>query len=264
MKKLLIGFNSLLGGLILLLAAVNLTPNKAAKRSVQPPAARRNVRRQAAAPVKTATPLPELDKAVEKAIAADIFSNVRSPLANVRTGRSDMTLVGTFKMGTVEGAIVKQTNVNRQFNPFIMQAMRMAGGPGGMGGPPGGGGSWMNRMRGGNYPQWSAMGGRRSNTPVKQYVRVGETMANGYTLAEVTRTRAVLVRGNDKIELELQDPSKNRVAARNTQPRLNANQQFQQAQMFMQSQMLRTLQNMQRNGGQRGPAQAPPANRGRR
>ena len=259
MKKLLIGFNFLLGGLILLLAAVNLTPNKAAKRSVQTPAARRNVRRQAAAPVRTATPLPDLDKAVEKAIAADIFSNVRSPLANVRTGRSDMTLVGTFKMGAVEGAIVKQTNVNRQFNPFIMQAMRMAGGPGGPGGPGGGFGG-----RRGNYTQWSAMGGRRSNTPVKQYVRVGETMANGYTLAEVSRTRAVLVRGNDKIELELQDPSKNRAAARNTQPRLNANQQFQQAQMFMQSQMLRTLQNMQRNGGQRGPTQAPPSNRGRR
>ncbi|MGC8141259.1 hypothetical protein ACP3W2_27960, partial [Salmonella enterica] len=43
-----------------------------------------------------------------------------------------------------------------------------------------------------------------NNKPVvyKQYVRLGETMANGYTLAEVDRNRVVLTRGNDKLELE--------------------------------------------------------------
>ena len=103
------------------------------------------------------------------------------------------------------------------------------------------------------------MGGRQSNTPAKQYVRLGETMANGYTLAEVTRTRAVLVRGNDKMELELQDPSKNRASRASRAPRLNSTQQFQQAQMFMQSQMIRTLRDIQRNSGGQAPA-----NRGRR
>ena len=257
MKKLLIGFNFLLGGIILLLAGVNLTSpgtKKTAKPAARSAAARKNAKRPASDASKPPVALPPLDKAVEKAIAADIFSNVRSPLANVRTGRSDMTLVGTFKMGDMEGAIIRQTNATRQFNPFIAQAMRMAGGPPGGGGPGG--------FRNGNYTQWSAMGGRQRNTPVRQYVRVGETMSNGYVLAEVSRTRAVLIRGNDKIELDLQDPSKSRAAARSGgPPRLNATQQFQQAQMFMQSQMIRTLQSLQRGGAQRS---APPANRGRR
>ncbi|MBR7107503.1 MAG: hypothetical protein IKC89_03705, partial [Lentisphaeria bacterium] len=84
---------------------------------------------------------------------------------------------------------------------------------------------------------------------------------NGYTLAEVTRTGVTLIRGNDRIELELQDPSKNRNSGRSSnyrRPGLNASQQFQQAQMIMQGQMMRTIQQMQRNiqsgngGGNRG------------
>ena len=102
------------------------------------------------------------------------------------------------------------------------------------------------------------MSGRGGNTPQKQYVRLGETMSNGYTLAEVTRQRAVLVRGNDKLELELQDPSKNRsVSVR--RPRMNSTQQYQQAQLFLQAEMIRAFR--QGNSGNRNAA---PANRGRR
>jgi hypothetical protein len=86
-------------------------------------------------------------------------------------------------------------------------------------------------------------------------------MNSGYVLVEVTRSRAVLERGNDKLELELQDPSKNRTAARQSQPqRLNATQQFQQAQMFMQSQMIRTMREIQQNSR----SNAPQGNRNRR
>lgn len=252
MKKVLVGFNGLLCGVVLLLTAANLTPRTDGRSPSAVPAARKSAKRPAAAEKTPTAPaqLPSLDSAVEKIIAADVFSNVRSPLANIRGSRGDMTLVGTFKMGEIEGAIIRQTNVQRQMNPFLMQAMMMSGNRGQGGG--------------GNYTRWSAMGGnnRPSNVPVKQYVRVGETMTNGYVLVEVSRTRAVLVRGNDKMELELQDPSKNRASgSRAAGPRLNATQQFQQAQMFMQSQMLRTLQNMQRGGGAQN---APPANRGRR
>ena len=85
-------------------------------------------------------------------------------------------------------------------------------------------------------------------------------MNSGYVLVEVTRSRVVLERGNDKLELELQDPSKNRTAARQQQPRLNATQQFQQAQMFMQSQMIRTMREIQQNSRNT----APQGNRNRR
>lgn len=245
MKKILAGFNILLGGIILLLTISNLSSEEKKNsgkniKTVSAKSSRKNVRRASVPVEKEVRELPELAPAVEKIISADVFSNVRSPLANVRSGRNEMTLVGTFKMGDVEGAIIKQTGSNRQINPFLMQAMRMSG-------------------AGGGFTRWSAMGGRQSNTPFKQYVRLGETMANGYTLAEVTRTRAVLVRGNDKMELELQDPSKNRSAGRSNRPRLNSTQQFQQAQMFMQSQMIRTLRDIQRGSGNQAPA-----NRGRR
>lgn len=250
MKKLLIGINSLLAFVIVIMFISNLTPADK-KNSPAAAAVRKNSKRDAENQDKKTTPapLPELAGAVEKIVAADVFSNVRSPLANVRSGRNEMTLVGTFKMGNVEGAIIRQTGGSRQFNPFLMQAMRMS-----------------NSMQGGSsfaagngYTRRSMMGGAQNVGPVKQYVRLGETLANGYVLAEVSRTRAVLVRGNDKMELELQDPSKNRASASRRAPRLNSSQQFQQAQMFMQSQMIRTLRELQ-NGGQRGA----PANRGRR
>ena len=204
-----------------------------------------------AEPVK----LLPVDAAVDKIVEKDVFNQVRSPLANTRVGRGDMTLVGVFKMGDVEGAIIKTTARQMQFNPFLAQAMRMSGNMNGRpGGAPGGG-------PGGRFTQWSQVSGRNS-APVKQYVRVGETMGNGYTLAEISRSRAILVRGNDKVELELQDPSKNRTAASAPrQPRLNSTQQFQQAQMFMQSQMIRTMREIQQSA--RGGS-APAGNRNRR
>ena len=89
-------------------------------------------------------------------------------------------------------------------------------------------------------------GENQNPTAIKQYVRVGDTLSNGYTLAEVTRTGATLIRGNDRLELELQDPSKNRANRNYQNRRANPTQQFQQAQMFMQGQMMRTMQQMQR------------------
>ena len=43
----------------------------------------------------------------------------------------------------------------------------------------------------------------------KQYIRVGETLSNGYTLAAVTRTSATLTRNQETIELTMQDASAN-------------------------------------------------------
>ncbi len=100
---------------------------------------------------------------------------------------------------------------------------------------------------------------------LKQYVRIGETLANGYTLTEVTRTGAVLTRGSDKMELELQEPSKNLTkasAGTNKNQRtsvLQQMQQMQQMQMMQNFQMMRMMRDTVRNqnqnqnqGGNRG------------
>lgn len=183
------------------------------------------------------------DDAAAKIVEKDVFNQIRSPLAYSRVGRSEMTLVGVIDG---KAAIIKTNTRQRQFNPFLAQAMRMSGS--------------MRGQTGGRFTNWSQISGNRNNGPVQQYVRLGETMNSGYVLVEVTRSRVVLERGNDKLELELQDPSKNRTAARQQQPRLNATQQFQQAQMFMQSQMIRTMREIQQNSRNT----APQGNRNRR
>jgi len=43
----------------------------------------------------------------------------------------------------------------------------------------------------------------------KQYIRIGEALPNGFTLAAVTRTSATLTRNNEQIELTMQDASAN-------------------------------------------------------
>ena len=170
--------------------------------------------------------LPAPDDACNMIISNDVFSQVRSPLANVRMGRADMILVGV-----VEGkaAIIRSNTRQQQFNPYLLQAQMMT-----------------SNMNGRGFHSWSQMSGGRNTGPAQQYVRLNQTMNNGFTLKEVHRNRAVLFRGNDRMELTLQLPSKNRAAAR-TPRRLNQAQQFQQAQMYMQSQMIRSIREIQQN-----------------
>ena len=107
-----------------------------------------------------------------------------------------------------------------------------------------------NNVRGGQSGQLS--------TGNRQSVKVGETLSNGYTLVEVGRASATLVRGSDRVELVLQDPSKVKGSGRSAAPqRLNTTQQMMQAQMATQRQMMQVMQNMQRSlnsggGGSRG------------
>lgn len=80
----------------------------------------------------------------------------------------------------------------------------------------------------------------------RQYVRIGETLSNGYTLVEVTRTSATLVRGSDKMELELQESSKGLTSARRTVNRKQTSQQILQQGMQQMQNILRQ-QGMQQN-----------------
>ena len=244
MRKLLITINVVLGAVLLWGFSKNIaahTKKSGAAGQLKllplPKAAKTDSAKR-----QTNAKLADIDESAKKIISHDVFNNVRSPLANVRNSRTQLTLVGIFRCGKTEGAIIRQNNRNRQFNPYLAQMM-MHGGmmnrPGGMMNRPGG-------MGGNRFTSWSQVAGRNSGAE-KQYVKVGETLSNGYTLAEVTRTGATLIRGNDRIELELQDPSRNRNSGRNysNNRSLNSTQQFQQAQMIMQGQMMRTMQQMQ-------------------
>lgn len=210
---------------------------------------------------------PTIDENISAIINGDIFNPERTPnTGGPNSGRSEMTLAGTFKVGKVAGAIVIQRNRQRQFNPFMPQ---FAFGPGGrFGGGQGGGfrgsdgrlGSMRQRFTQFSQQQTGNVRGGQSgqlSTGNRQSVKVGETLSNGYTLIEVGRASATLVRGSDRVELVLQDPSKVKNSGRSTAPRrMNTAQQMMQAQIATQRQMMHVMQSMQRSlnsgGGGRG------------
>ena len=273
MKTLFIVINCILGAAVCGLFVSNVA--RAAKSKPQYEVRKRPAKK---GPVqgpaeRTGLVIPEENR--EKTIVdADIFNPERAPNVSMwGRGRTQMSLVGTFKAGKMEGAIILQQTSQRwrspmgtmgaMMNPEAMMAMMNGmnrSGQGRGGNRPGanGGGRGLGSMR----QRWSMMSPQtgndrnNSNMPIKQYVRVGETLANGYTLTEVTRTKAVLSKGGDKMELELQDPSKNQTQRRATARRGNASQQLQQAQLQTQQQMLRMMYMMQgrmmQGGGGRG------------
>ncbi len=253
MKKALITLNIVLAAAVAIIILGNISTDKKnsatkkkalAKSTAVQAGTKKNAEKKETADEAPAVKLLSPKDAAAKIVEKDVFNQIRSPLAFSRVGRSEMTLVGVIDG---KAAIIKSNIRQRQFNPYLAQAMRLS--------------TNMRGGGGGRFTQWSQMSNNRRNGPVQQYVRLGETMNSGYVLVEVTRSRAVLERGNDKLELELQDPSKNRTAARQSQPqRLNATQQFQQAQMFMQSQMIRTMREIQQNSR----SNAPQGNRNRR
>ncbi len=220
-------------------------------------------RKNAAAQPNTPKTLSREEK-VKAILAADIFNPERTPNAAFgrRGNRMELTLVGTFEAGKVRGAVILCRTNTRQINPFMR--MMWGGGPPGasgmMPGMPGGGRAGVRRFMAG----MNQNNQRRNNDAVKQYVRLGETMPNGYTLAALTRTRATLTRGGDKMELELQMPSRNQNGGRRNAPaRLNVNQQLQQAQLQTQQMMVRALMEM-RGGGNRPGGNRGGGNRGGR
>jgi len=190
--------------------------------------------------------LPQTREEQKAAILdADVFNVERTP--NAAFGRTntrvELALVGTIEAGKYRAAVIIQRTNTRQINPFMR--MMWGNGPGGPPGGPGGRGARRFGM-GMNTPNAQ----RRNNpTAVKQFVKLGETMPNGYKLTALTRTRATLTRGGDKMELELQAPSKNQNAARRNPQRLNVNQQLQQAQLQTQQMMVRALMDMRNSGG---------------
>ena len=220
---------------------------------------RKNAAAQPAAPKKLTR-----EEKIKAILGADIFNPERTPNAAFgrRGNRVELTLVGTFEAGKVRGAVILCRTNTRQVNPFMR--MMWGGGPPGAPGMPGGNRGGLRRFSAGMNQNNNQR--RNNNDAVKQYVRLGETMPNGYTLAALTRTRATLTRGGDKMELELQMPSRNQNGARRSGPaRLNVNQQLQQAQLQTQQMMVRALMEMRGGGGNnRGGGNRGGGNRGGR
>ena len=212
---------------------------------------------------------------VASLIEENIFNQDRCPNANVPGGRNarvELSLVGTFTVGTSSGAIILQKTSGNNRNQWGF----MGGFPGGgrpMGiagqgghnrnGPRGGRNTW------GNIRTAYGISYRNTQAPVvyKQYVRLGETLSNGYTLTEVNPNKVTLKRGSDKLELELLDASQNAPqTARNQNRRTSRGNQFMQIMQNMQR--MQFMQNMQmmrmmRENNRRPPAPPAPPNQGR-
>lgn len=214
-------------------------------------------------PQKIELPRNKIQDPVATLIEKNIFDQDRCPNANVPGGRNtrvELSLVGTFTVGSSAGAIILQKTSagNRNFWNF------MGGFPGGPGGPAGGrqmgianqGGSNRNGPRGRRAPGGRNRTGNtrtaqgidnrppQGNVVYKQYVRLGETLSNGYTLTEVNFNKVTLRRGSDKLELELLDASQNAPqTAQNQNRRTSRGNQFMQIMQNMQR--MQFMQNMQ-------------------
>lgn len=185
-------------------------------------------------PQKTAAAKPAVNRPVQKKpddyestiVRKNIFNPARNP--NSQTARtvnqSQLSLVGVCLVGDSKGAVILQKN--RNIRPF---------GPG---------------MRPGqNWNNWNNR--NQQQQAVQQYIRVGETLSNGYVLTEVTRTGAVLTLNGSRMELKLQEPSKNQTQTARRQSRPQTVQQqmlmMQRMQMMQNMQMMRMMQQNNRN-----------------
>jgi hypothetical protein len=229
-----------------------LFTSKSKKETTKVKLERKATPKKSVAKVSVKKSAPPVDE-VKVITSADIFNNKRNPAGAGFSGRVELSLVGTFKVGKNEGAIIVQKSNQR--NPF----MSMMGGPRLGGTPP------MMPQGGGFRQRFALNNNNTQNQGTKQYVRVGETLSNGYTLAAITRTSATLTRNGEKMELELQDPSKNQNQNRSNRNRpANAQQQLQWAQLQTQRQLMYMMMNMQRNNNNNAPRQSNQGNRGRR
>ena len=276
MKKLLLVINCVLGLLVLIVLISNLASLRKAGDTFEVKK-RTSKRGQNQETTKRTTLVIPEDKQIETIFNSYIFNPERTPNVSAwGRGRAQITLVGTFKVGKMEGAIILQQGVNRGMFPnrmgammsqdAMMQMMRQGAGNQQNNGMMGGGrpnnrmGMGGNQRMGSMRQRWSMLNpqlarqlaGDNQQTPIKQYVRVGETLANGYTLTEVSRTKAILTKNGDKMELELQDPSKNTAKGGTGRRQGNSWREFQETQIRTQQQMLRMMYMMQSRMGSGG------------
>ena len=149
-------------------------------------------------------------------VEKNIFNPARCPNARVfgrRTGgnaRLNLTLVGTFTIDNVSGAIILQRQQAQQNRMMMMNQPWMMGRAMMMN--QNNNNRFRQRFMPGMFPGMQNNNNNNNNQPAvvyKQYVRVGEVMANGYKLESVTRTSAVLTKGSERMELTIVEASQN-------------------------------------------------------
>ena len=179
-------------------------------------------------------------------VKKNIFNPSRNPnpqQAARTVNQSQMALVGVCMVGDTKGAVILQrTRNNRPFGPGMRPGQ-----------------NWNNQNNWNNRNNWNNWNNRnQQQQAVQQYVRIGEKLSNGYVLTEVTRTGAVLTLNGARMELKLQEPSKNQTqTARRTGRAPTAQQQMlmmQRMQMMQNMQMMRMI----RQGQQGTPIQMRP------
>lgn len=174
---------------------------------------RRGGVRAGADTAKAGAVLPDYEEAVRLINGRNIFNLNRCPDAlSVRSG-SQIALLGTYVAGDLSGAIFQQS--------------------------------------GQSGPQFTFRGGGRSSQtqtrqiPPKRFVRLGETLENGYTLTQVRPDGVTLSRGGASMEMRVERPSDHTpgaIAARAaSRPAPPNPQQIQNMMMGQQLMMLRQL-----------------------
>ncbi len=150
-------------------------------------------------------------------LANNIFNVTRCPEAlNSRWGggTTQIALLGIYRVGSWEGAIIQQKRQTRR-------------------------GPARRNNRNGTTTQ-------AAEPPLKQFLRVGESLENGYVLSAIGTDSVTLTRGGGKLELQLETASKNlpstvaaaAAAARRRQP---SAQEMQQSMMMRQMRVMEQL-----------------------
>ena len=152
----------------------------------------------------------------------NIFDTARCPEVLTGGGSSALVLIGVYRMGPLQGAIFQQRTIQQRRNW--------------MGGP--------NR----NTQQVKQL-------PPKRFLKLGETLENGYTLTAVFDDHIVLSRSGSTMELYIQRASTNlpsSIAARNAAARRSRPNPAQMVtglmarQVQLMEQMARGMQRSQR------------------
>ena len=204
MKKTLFIVNCILGILIFIVLISNLASMRSSGQTFE--VKKRSAKKGQTQEVSKRTTLEiPVEKQLETIVNSDIFNPERAPnVAAWGRGRTQISLVGTFKVGKMEGAIILQQGAPRfpgqsrmgamMSHDAMMQMMQQGAGnmprPGNMQGA----GNMQGGMRrmGSMRQRWSMLnpqlarqlaGENQNPTAIKQYVRVGETLANGGELS---------------------------------------------------------------------------------
>lgn len=186
----------------------------------------------AAKPAAPKTPQRPVSAALSTLLANNIFNVARCPEAlNSRWGggAAQIALLGIYRVGSWEGAIIQQKRQTRR-------------------GP-------VRRNNRTNTTQ-------AAEPPLKQFLRVGESLENGYVLTSIGTDSVTLTRGGGKLELQLETASKNlpstvaaaAAAARRNRPNAQQMQQFMMMrQMRVMEQLIRQNNQQNRNTRQSAP-----------